>query len=62
MAYSSIIFICSHCGEKFGMPAKFCKLCRTAEQRKEVARQNEEIFGKTFIPASEYYKNIFIEA
>ena len=41
---------CYHCGEKFGSPngicANFCKFCKTADQRKAVDMENEEIWAK----------------
>ena len=38
----SNIFICIHCGEKASEGQKFCKDCKTVEQRKEMCKNNKE--------------------
>lgn len=40
MAYISL---CVHCGEKMAGEHKYCKHCKTAEQRKKQDQENEEI-------------------
>jgi len=40
-------YICVHCGEYIGKIKKmYCQYCTTVTQRKEIDKQNEEIFAK----------------
>lgn len=46
-----VICLCSWCGSRFGGDvsgkcAMYCKFCKTAEARRELKAENDEIFRK----------------
>lgn len=48
--FKGTVCVCWHCGERFGSSngtcAMMCKNCRTAEGRKAIDAENEEIWAK----------------
>lgn len=46
MAYSGIVQLCIHCGDKVGVGAKFCGQCGKAEGRREMDENNTVLFAE----------------